>query len=657
MNPCFCTQVTGAAWGSSSVVANELAIVSDIRLSLEETHLQAESEEEAIDADNTTVGGSTNVDSIESEEGAHDYQEDFSTAQEPYVGHLFDSKQEARHMYNAYAMRKGFSVRTNTSRRSTVTTELRKQQFVCNKESFGRKPKTIQQQINDIDVAIAQQNSEEEANLPNIIIGKKRKREKMKYTNCQAMMVITFNGARWEVTQFISDHNHALVNKLSLAKFLRSHAGIPEDEVRFLTILHTCNLETSRMMQLMAELYGSAHHVPYTAKHVGNLRSSIRSEMAANDMAETIDYFYKLQKEDPNFFFMFKLDSFGKLENLIWADAAARQAYETYNDCISFDSTYLTNKYRMPFAPFIPIHRHGQSIQVGCGFIRNESAKSYEWLFKTLLQAMGGKELAHIITDQDLSMAAAIKSVFLTTIHRCCGWHILSKRKAQLGRIFCTKKGMENEFYDIINHSLNPEEFQARWNEMISKFDVLGNQTLSELFEIRKLWVPAYYMDCFFPFLQSTHRSEGFNAVLKKYVNPKKNSMFDFTHQYERIREKTDVAENGQDYLTDQKEPALWSRYPIEHHAMDVYTRRIYWVFRVELEKTTEYVAKHFHDGIFKLLPIVGSVAGYGKRPLEVTFLKMEAYFFLSMLQISKGWHFVLPYSESGNRARYQEDT
>jgi hypothetical protein len=46
-----------------------------------------------------------------------------------------------------------------------------------------------------------------------------------------------------------------------------------------------------------------------------------------------------------------------------WVDSAARQAYiDLYHDCVSFDATYLTNMYDMPFAPFIGINKHGQSI-------------------------------------------------------------------------------------------------------------------------------------------------------------------------------------------------------------------------------------------------------------------------------------------------------
>ena len=79
------------------------------------------------------------------------------------------------------------------------------------------------------------------------------------------------------------------------------------------------------------------------------------------------------------------------MENIFWVDGATRKAYmEAYHDCISFDTTYMTNMYNMPFAPFIGINRHGQSFMLGCGFVRQELASSFDWLFETFLEAMHG---------------------------------------------------------------------------------------------------------------------------------------------------------------------------------------------------------------------------------------------------------------------------
>lgn len=77
-------------------------------------------------------------------------------------------------------------------------------------------------------------------------------------------------------------------------------------------------------------------------------------------MQDTITCFQKLQSEDVDFFYKIKLDEDDRVQNIYWVDGASRRAYKYYNDCISFDTTYLTNIYKMPCAPFIGINSHGQ---------------------------------------------------------------------------------------------------------------------------------------------------------------------------------------------------------------------------------------------------------------------------------------------------------
>jgi hypothetical protein len=186
-------------------------------------------------------------------------------------------------------------------------------------------------------------------------------------------MVVNLMDERWHVTYFMVDHNHDLVVKPCLKKFLRSHKGIPQQEKEFITLLHGCNLTTRRIIQLMNELYGSAQIVPYTGKDISNFRSTIRRTEKFKDMQEAVDRFRDIQQEDPNFFCTVKLDDRDRVERLFWVDSAARQAYiDLYHDCVSFDATYMTNMYDMPFAPFIGINKHGQSIQLGCAFPRDE---------------------------------------------------------------------------------------------------------------------------------------------------------------------------------------------------------------------------------------------------------------------------------------------
>jgi len=73
-------------------------------------------------------------------------------------------------------------------------------------------------------------------------------------------------------------------------------------------------------------------------------------------------------------FFYFEIDTDveNRIINVFWADARSRAASMDFGDVVSFDTTYLTNKYDMSFAPFVGANHHGQSILLGCGLLSSE---------------------------------------------------------------------------------------------------------------------------------------------------------------------------------------------------------------------------------------------------------------------------------------------
>ena len=58
----------------------------------------------------------------------------------------------------------------------------------------------------------------------------------------------------------------------------------------------------------------------------------------------------------------------------------------------------------MPFAPFVGVNHHRQSILLGCGLISGEDTNIFRWLFESWLICMSGVSPNAIITDQDKAL-------------------------------------------------------------------------------------------------------------------------------------------------------------------------------------------------------------------------------------------------------------
>jgi hypothetical protein len=212
---------------------------------------------------------------------------------------------------------------------------------------------------------------------------------------------------------------------------------------------------------------------------------------------------------------------------------------------------------------------------LGCASLRDEKEESFKWAFRTFLKAMHGKQPKNIITDQDWAMRAAINAIFTDSVHRNCRWHIMKKANEKLGSFLGRHPGLAEEFNECVDESMSVDEFEACWAEIVLKWDLAGNETFAWLKKYAHTWVPCYFRTCFFPFLQSTQRSEGVNAVLKRYVNPQ-NSIKHFVRQYEKIQKKVLSKEDNNDYRTNHLEVRPMTLFPIEKHALSVYTRDIY---------------------------------------------------------------------------------
>ncbi|XP_040259154.1 protein FAR1-RELATED SEQUENCE 5-like [Aegilops tauschii subsp. strangulata] len=214
-----------------------------------------------------------------------------SQPQQPYVGMRFDTLEDAREHYNRYALMEGFSIKSNTSYRSAYTGVVEKQQFCCNK---FRKPV---ERVGIPDVSSSSKNTtcpsspeqDVEDDVEEHTFKKKRKRETVKRTKCRAKMVVKLKDDRWEVITFIADHNHPLIEKPSLSKYLRSHQGIPPEQKKLLTHLNDCNLTAGKMMMLMSSYYGSELIVPYTAKAIHNHCSKLNAPTKDIDIEETLN--------------------------------------------------------------------------------------------------------------------------------------------------------------------------------------------------------------------------------------------------------------------------------------------------------------------------------------------------------------------------------
>lgn len=201
---------------------------------------------------------------------------------------------------------------------------------------------------------------------------------------------------QWIVTKVDDDHNHPL--NPNQARHWNSHNHIDESTRCIMKGLMENNVATTQMYGYIAGLHGGASVLPFTRTYFNNVKQAIRSEESTDDVKKTLQFFADMQRSSKNFFYSVDVGTDGKIKNIFWSHAWSRLSYEYFGDVVTFDSTYQTNLYGMPFAPFVGVNNHFQTVIFGCALIREETDEAYKWLFRTFIQAMNGKKPVGILT-------------------------------------------------------------------------------------------------------------------------------------------------------------------------------------------------------------------------------------------------------------------
>ncbi|XP_042978963.1 protein FAR1-RELATED SEQUENCE 5-like [Carya illinoinensis] len=278
-----------------------------------------------------------------------------------------------------------------------------------------------------------------------------------------------------------------------------------------------------------------------------------------------------MQYKNNGFFALMDLDDDGRLRNVFWADPRSRATYTYFGDVVTFDTTYLTNRYRMPFAPFVVVNHHRQSILLGAGLISSEDTETFTWLFQTWLKCMDSIAPKAIITDQDRTMKNAIALVFLKTQHRFCLWHILKKVPEKLGSHGAYKNGLKNELIKCVYDTQSIEEFENCWEGLINTYSLHENAWLQSLYAEHGHWVPVFLKEFFWAGMSTTQRSESMNAFFDGYVHAKTN-LKEFIDQFDNALRKKIENETSADFHSFSATISCISRSPIEKKFQELYT-------------------------------------------------------------------------------------
>ncbi|XP_022893329.1 protein FAR-RED IMPAIRED RESPONSE 1-like isoform X1 [Olea europaea var. sylvestris] len=472
---------------------------------------------------------------------------------EPHDDVEFESHEAACSFYQEYAKSMGFTTSIKNSRRSKKTKEFIDAKFACSR--YGVAPESD---------------------------SSSSRRPSVKKTDCKASMhVKRKRDGKWYIHEFIKEHNHELLP--ALAYHFRIRKNVKLAEKNNIDILHAVSERTRKMYVEMSKKSGGLQNLGLIKNEFDHQFDRGRYlALEEGDAQVMLDYFMRIQRLDPNFFYAVDLNEDQVLRNLFWVDARNRKDYISFSDVVLLDTSYIKSNEKMSFAPFVGVNHHFQPMLLGCALLADETRPTFVWLMKTWLRAMGGQPPKVIITDQDRPLKSAIEEVCPYSRHCFALWHILERIPETLAHVIKQHENLMRKFNKCIFKSLTDEVFDMRWWKMVGRFELQDNEWIHSLYEHRKKWVPTFMRSTFLAGLSTTQRNESVNSFFDKYI-PKKISLKEFVKQYGMILSNRFEEEDLADFDTWHKQPALKSPSPWEKQMSTIYTHTMFKKFQVEV--------------------------------------------------------------------------
>ncbi|KAL5128565.1 putative protein FAR1-RELATED SEQUENCE 10 [Glycine soja] len=231
-------------------------------------------------------------------------------------------------------------------------------------------------------------------------------------------------GEGWMVKLICGIHNH------ELAKSLVGHpyAGrLTKEEKKIIANMIKSMVKPKNILPTLKEHNADSCT---TIKQIYNARSAYRSSIRGDDTE--MQHLMKLLERD-QYIHWHRLKDEVVVRDLFWCHPDAVKLCNACHLVFFIDSTYKTNRYKLPLLDFVGVTPTAMIFSAGFAYLEAERVNNIVWAlerFRSLFLRNDRLPLV-IVTDRDLALMNAVKTVFPESTNLLCRFHIDKNVKAK----------------------------------------------------------------------------------------------------------------------------------------------------------------------------------------------------------------------------------
>jgi hypothetical protein len=133
-------------------------------------------------------------------------------------------------------------------------------------------------------------------------------------------------------------------------------------------------------MGVMQKNHDDPGDIRFLLQHLYNFIATEKKEkIEGSDVDYVMNYMAAHKAENPEFYFDFRVDDQGRLQNIFWSNSQSQLDYGVFGDVVVFDNTYRVNRYNLPFVLFIGVGHHLTTVMFSYDILSDETVSSYIW--------------------------------------------------------------------------------------------------------------------------------------------------------------------------------------------------------------------------------------------------------------------------------------
>lgn len=380
--------------------------------------------------------------------------------QSPPTDQIYLSLSDLTTALNTFAGSQGYAVVKQRTKKNPKTDEVVKAYFRCDR---GGKPEDKEH-------------------------GRKRKHAATRLIDCPfSCFALDKKDVGWILVVRDSSHNHEATSE-GFHPSLRKLAMNKE----IMTSIDTQLKAQATPSQVMTSLRLQDDNCFLKKKDIYNVKQAIRLKNLGP--LSPIQYLLRELERD-NWYFQFRMQEIShEVTHLFFVEKHTVEILKGNSEVFLMDCTYKTNKFKLPLLVIIGHTSLGITFYVGFAFLAKEHEEDFVWVLTALKEYLVQTEVDApevLVTDRDMGLIAAIRTVFPDTAHLLCIWHVNKNVLAHCKPAFPTTEAWE-AFYAAwhnVIQSKTRDALDIAWEKLKDDYYVGYDELIDYL---DKTWIRIF---------------------------------------------------------------------------------------------------------------------------------------------------------------------